>query len=31
MKIISDTNKLQINIVVEHFYAIPRQNNNEIM
>ena len=31
MKIISDTNELQINIVLEQFYAIPRQNNEEIM
>ena len=31
MKIISDTNKLQISIFVQHFYTISRQNNEEIM
>ena len=31
MKILSDVNKLQINVVVQQFYTIPRQNNEEIM
>ena len=31
MKILSDANKLELFIVVEQFYAIPRQNNGEIM